>query len=98
MFIGALKGQSNVTVVGEETGGGSYGNSAMLIPSIVLPHSRLRISLPLYRVVLHKGGEKGCGIMPDVLVPPSSNAIAEGKDVKIEKVYEMIKNRKLIEN
>jgi hypothetical protein len=48
--------------------------------------------------VLHKGGEKGCGIMPDVLVPPSSNAIAEGKDVKIEKVYEMIKNRKLIEN
>jgi hypothetical protein len=40
--------------------------------------------------VLHKGGEKGCGIMPDVLVPPSSNAIAEGKDLKLAAVYEMI--------
>ena len=95
MFIGALKGQSNVTVVGEETGGGSYGNSAMLIPSIVLPHSRLRISLPLYRVVLNKDREKGRGIMPDVSVQPSSKAIAEGKDMKLAAVYEMIEKQKI---
>lgn len=92
MFIGALKGQANVTVVGEETGGGAYGNSAMLIPTIVLPKSKIRISLPLYRVVINRLAEKGCGIMPDVLVPPASKAIEEGLDLKMEKVYELIDN------
>ncbi len=91
MFIGALKGQSNVTVVGEETGGGGYGNSAMLMPTIVLPKSKLRISLPLYRVVINPFYEKGRGILPDVLIPPSSKAIENGVDLKLEKVYEMIK-------
>ncbi|MBC7651920.1 MAG: S41 family peptidase, partial [Deinococcales bacterium] len=38
LFVGSLKGQNNVTVLGEETGGGSYGNSAMFIPTITLPN------------------------------------------------------------
>ncbi len=48
-----LKGQRNVTIAGEETGGGAYGNSAMLLTTIVLPNTGLRITLPLYRMVLN---------------------------------------------
>jgi hypothetical protein len=54
MFIGALKGQDNVTIVGEESGGGFYGNSAMHLPTIVLPNSKLRVVLPMYRLVMDK--------------------------------------------
>lgn len=92
LFVGALKGQTNVTVVGEETGGGSYGNSAMHLPVITLPSSKVRVVLPLYRLVVDKSRPKnGRGIFPDVEVQPSSTAIKQGIDAKLEAVKELIK-------
>ncbi|HEX8331921.1 MAG TPA: S41 family peptidase [Segetibacter sp.] len=94
LITGALKGQKNVTVVGEETGGGSYGNSAMHLPVITLPVSKVRIVLPLYRLVIDKDKPKtGRGIFPDVEVKPSSSAIKNGIDAKLEKVKEIISGR-----
>lgn len=95
LFIGALKGQQNVTVVGEETGGGYYGNTAMHLPVITLPKSKVRVVLPLYRMVIDKDRPKnGRGILPDVEVPPSSVAIKKGVDIKLEKVKSLIINKK----
>ncbi|HJV20958.1 MAG TPA: S41 family peptidase [Sediminibacterium sp.] len=94
MFIAALKGQENVTVIGEESGGGYYGNSAMHIPNITLPKSRLSISLPLYKLVMDKNRAKGRGIIPDILVPPSSAAIRAGVDLKTDTVLSLIKTKK----
>ena len=37
--------QDNVTVVGEETGGGAYGNSAWLIPEVTLPETKVRFRI-----------------------------------------------------
>jgi C-terminal processing protease CtpA/Prc len=90
MFISTLKGQENVKVIGEETGGGYYGNSAMHIPTIKLPETKLRVSLPLYRLVIDKNRPKGQGIIPDVFVPPSSKAIKAGIDPKLAKAKELI--------
>ncbi len=90
MFISQLQGQSNVKVVGEETGGGYYGNSAMHIPKITLPNSGIVVSLPMYRLVMDKDRPKGHGIMPDILVKPSSQAIKEGYDIKLAEVRKMI--------
>ena len=90
-----LKGQPNVTIVGEETGGGSYGNSAMLLTKIVLPNTGLRITLPLFRMVLDATRLKtGRGILPDIEVKPSSNSIKMGVDAKMEKVMEIIRKKK----
>jgi hypothetical protein len=94
MFIGALKGQDNVTIVGEETGGGYYGNSAMHLPTIVLPNSKLRVVLPLYRLVMDKNRPKGRGIMPDIEIPPSSNAIKKGYDIKLAVLRKIIIDKK----
>ena len=94
LITGALKGQKNVTIVGEETGGGAYGNSAMHLPVVTLPASKVRIVLPLYRLVINKDIPKnGRGIFPDVDVLPSSIAIKKGIDIKMEKVRELIKSR-----
>ena len=93
-FVSHLKGQSNVTVVGEETGGGAYGNSAVHLPVIVLPNSKLRIILPVYRVVFDSTRIKnGRGITPDIYVPPSSAAIKNGIDPKMEMVKELIRKK-----
>ncbi len=92
MVANQLKGQSNVTIVGEETGGGAYGNSAVHLPVITLPNSGLRIVLPLYRMVFKKDQPKdGRGVIPDVVVEPSSQAIRQGIDVKMESVMELIR-------
>jgi C-terminal processing protease CtpA/Prc len=95
MFIAGLKGQKNVTLVGEETGGGYYGNSAMYIPTIKLPHTGLRISLPMYRLVMDTTRPKGHGIIPDIEIPPSSVAIKNGVDLKMQRIRELILQKAL---
>ncbi len=95
MLVSALKGQSNTTVIGEETGGGYYGNSAMHIPDIVLPNTNIRVSLPRYRLVMDaKRIKNGRGIMPDIEVKPSSTAIKNGVDMKIFTIREMVQAAK----
>lgn len=93
LFTSPLIKQKNVTIVGEETGGGYYGNSAILIPSIKLPHSKLLFRLPLYRMVMDKTRPKGGGVIPDVLVEPISYAIKLGIDNKLEAVKKMIQQK-----
>jgi C-terminal processing protease CtpA/Prc len=95
IFISSLKGQKNTTIVGEETGGGYYGSSAMYLPTITLPNSRLRISLPMYRLVMDAARPKGHGIVPDIEIPPSSEAIKQGIDLKMKKIREMIQEKSL---
>ncbi|BDQ12849.1 S41 family peptidase [Sediminibacterium sp. TEGAF015] len=93
MVVGALKGQENIKVVGEESGGGYYGNSAMHIPNITLPNSKLRVRLPLYRMVINSNRPKGRGIVPDIKIPPSSAAIREGWDPKMAAILQMIQSK-----
>lgn len=90
MVAGALKGQSNITIVGEESGGGYYGNSAIFIPNITLPNTKLRVRLPLYKMVIDQNRPKGRGIIPDVIIPPSSYAIRTGFDPKMAAIQQMI--------
>lgn len=93
IFSSFLKGQNNVTIIGEESGGGYYGNSAMQIPNIYLPNTKLRVRLPLYRYVMDKNRSKGQGVMPDIDVQPNSEAIKNGIDPKIEAIRSMIKEQ-----
>jgi C-terminal processing protease CtpA/Prc len=94
LVTNTLKGEKNVTVLGEETGGGAYGNSAMHLPTITLPNSGIRVTLPLYRLVLDSTHIKnGRGIFPDVEVKPSSYYIRQGIDPKLEKVKQLITDK-----
>ena len=91
LFVNALKGQPNVKVIGEETGGGSYGNTAWFIPDATLPNTRVRFRLPRFRMVMNKNYPKnGRGIIPDIEVKPSIDAIKNGYDVKLEYVKKLI--------
>ncbi len=92
MFISQLKGQQNVKIVGEESGGGYYGNSAMHIPVIRLPNTGLQVTLPMYRLVIDANRPKGHGVIPDIIINPSSEAIKKSIDLKLQKIRELIQH------
>lgn len=85
-----LKDQDDVVIVGEETGGGAYGNSAWLIPDVTLPNTAVRFRLPLFRLVIDKKEERGHGVMPELEALPTVDAIRRSEDYKVEKVKELI--------
>jgi hypothetical protein len=91
LFIQAVAAQENVTVVGEETGGGAYGNNAWLIPEVTLPNTGVRFRLPLFRLVIDRNAVKGSGVLPEVEVLPTVGAIRRGADYKSEKAVELIR-------
>lgn len=91
LFIQAIVKQDNVTVVGEETGGGAYGNNAWLIPEVTLPRTQVRFRLPLFRLVIDTTAVKGSGVLPEVEVLPTVGAIRRGADYKTEKALELIR-------
>ena len=99
LFISSIYKQKNVILVGEETGGGAYGNTAWLLPDVTLPSTGVRFSLPLFRLVIDKNIPKnGRGILPEVEADPSVDAIRRGADYKMDKVMELIRNDRTIKN
>lgn len=96
LFTRALKEQENVVVVGEETGGGAYGNTAWLIPDATLPNTHVRFRLPLFRLVIDPKEQKGRGIIPEVEVKPTVSDIRRNADFKMERVRTLIRERKNI--
>lgn len=95
IFCNAIKGQKGITLVGEETGGGWYGNNGIMIPDIKLPHTKLRVRLPLFRIVQYNHiAEKGTGVIPDLYIPTNYDALLKGYDKKMQVVKELIMEKK----
>jgi hypothetical protein len=87
LLCNALKGQDNVKLVGEETGGGWYGNSGIFIPDIILPNTKLHVRIPLFKLIQFNHVIKnGRGVPPDIYIPPTVEAVTKGIDIKMETV------------
>ena len=94
LFCNAVKGQENILLAGEETGGGWYGNSGILIPHITLPNTKLKVRLPFFRLVQYQHiPVKGTGVIPDVYIGPNWRDILNGVDTKIETIKRMIRGK-----
>ncbi|MEP6615667.1 MAG: S41 family peptidase [Ginsengibacter sp.] len=94
LFCNSVKGQQNVKLVGETTGGGWYGNSGIMIPDIVLPHTKLRVRLPVFRLVqYHHVAEKGTGVLPDIYIGPTLEATRNNADRKMDFVNDLIRQK-----
>ncbi len=87
IFCNLVKGQANIQLVGEETGGGWYGNSGLLIPDLKLPNTQLKVRLPFFKVVQFRHGAKdGRGVVPDIFIPPTVEGVRNGVDRKMQMV------------
>jgi hypothetical protein len=92
LVLNALRNQPNVTIVGEPSGGAAYGNTAMIIPDVTLPYTKVRFRLPLFRLVIDKDITKnGKGVEPDVFINATPETIRKGVDAKMDKALELIK-------
>lgn len=95
LFLAKVVGQKNVTIVGEETGGGARGNSAVMTPRVTLPNTRVMVRMPLFRLVTDASlPHNGRGLLPDVPVPPNSFYLRNDRDPKMETIMRLIKEGK----
>ena len=93
LFSSVVKEQEGITLVGEETGGGWHGNNGVMIPEFTLPDTRLRISFPLFRLVQYNHVPKtGSGVVPDIYIGTSYEALLKGYDKKLAEVKAMMLN------
>jgi C-terminal processing protease CtpA/Prc len=99
IFCNAVKGQSNITLAGEETGGGWYGNSGLLIPDITLPNTKLKVRLPFFKIVQFNHTVKnGRGVPPDLFIAPTVDGVRRSADRKMEIVKDLIKSSQTIQH
>lgn len=61
-----LKNYTNATFIGEETGGTIDGPTALIVPSLTLPNSQIRVEVPFVQIHLNTKGKHGRGVIPDV--------------------------------
>lgn len=95
-FLAAARTNSLGTFIGEEAGGNyAGGNGGSFIP-LNLPHSNIRISIPLvyYDNATKPPVEKGRGVMPDHEVPDDINNILKGIDTQKEFAFDLIRRKR----
>lgn len=94
-FAAMMKSSGLATIIGEESGGGYYGNSSMQKSYVTLPNSKLRLEIPLVRHQLNVDPDKnpfGRGVIPDHEVLPSVEDVLNGRDRQMEWTLDFIQN------
>ena len=74
------------TFIGEETGGGYYGNNSGAMIILTLPNSKFRVRLPMYEywnAVLGYDGKRR-GTRPDYLVATKTASLLNGVDEQLD--------------
>lgn len=94
-FVAMMKSKELATIVGEETGGGYYGNTSMERSFVTLPNSNLKLDIPLVRHQLNVNPifELGSGTKPDHHVPETLNDKFDRTDSQLEYTLELIKKK-----
>ena len=90
-FSSVAKSNNRGTFIGEETGGGYYGNTSGARATFFLPATGIRVNLPLdkYVTAVKKTTFKDRGVIPDHIVIPSIEDILHQKDVQLDYALKM---------
>jgi hypothetical protein len=80
--------------IGEETGGGYYGNTSGVINDFILPNTKISFSFGLieYEMAVTKAKFNDRGIIPDYIVIPTIADIMGKKDIQLEYVLKLANN------
>ncbi|MEO0340646.1 MAG: S41 family peptidase [Bacteroidota bacterium] len=81
------------TFIGQETGGGAYGNTSGHSTSIRLPNSKIVVDLPywMYFTALKNEYPEGRGVIPDHITTPTLQEFIDQVDVEMEKAKALIR-------
>lgn len=84
-FCSIAKSNNRGKFIGEETGGGYYGNTSGQISTTELPNSKITIKIPKFKYVndVRKATYPDRGIIPDYIIMPGISEVIQHKDVQL---------------
>jgi hypothetical protein len=89
--------QKRATFIGEESGGGYYGNTSGQGIDLTLPNTKVYVRIPLVSYYLAVGGYKAPaayrGVLPDHPIRYSIEDLLAGKDKELAKALELARQR-----
>ncbi|WP_293309596.1 S41 family peptidase [Pedobacter sp. UBA5917] len=95
-FAALAKNYTKARFIGEETGGGYYGNTSGYFIHYTLPNSKLTGRIPIIKFAVEKkenGIPFGHGVMPDDTIQPKIDEFLSAYDTEMEFVKKLIKNK-----
>lgn len=94
-FLSQAHYHHRATFIGEESGGGYYGNTSGFMPILTLPHSKLRVVVPLvrYRIAVSGCKEPSHGVIPDREVRYTIEDVLAGRDKEMELALYLLDGR-----
>jgi enterochelin esterase-like enzyme len=84
-FLSVAHYRKRATFIGEESGGGYYGNTSGPVPALTLPHTKLVVYVPLVAYYLAVNGQEaaGHGVLPDHPVHYTIEELLAGEDKEL---------------
>lgn len=94
-FCSIAKSNNRGKFIGEETGGGYYGNTSGQITTTELPNSKITIKIPKFKYVNHvaKAKYKDRGIIPNYTILPTIDEVILHKDVQLNFALKLAKGK-----
>lgn len=95
-FVSIAKAYSNATIIGEETGGGFYGQTSGSYVHLLLPNTKIEIRIPLLKFFTTFTSVEipfGRGVIPDHEVQPTYEEFINGVDSEMDFTLKLIENR-----
>lgn len=90
-FSTLMKEHTKAIFIGEETGGGYYGNTSGTSLELTLPNTKLVVDIPILKFVLDvKKGKFGRGTIPDFEIQPTFDQYIKGYDTELEYAKKLI--------
>ncbi len=84
MVAAQLRSKLKCNLIGDESGGGATGTYAMIIPTLTLPNTKMRVYLPLYRINHENNQLAGRGLLPDFYLFPNIGKKIKGIDSELD--------------
>jgi hypothetical protein len=92
-FLSHVHARKRATFIGEESGGGYYGNTSGPGALLVLPNTKLQAYVPLmtYYMAVRDYKAASHGVVPDYRVKYTIDELLEGKDKELALALELVR-------
>ena len=94
-FLSQAHFHKRATFIGEESGGGYYGNSSGAVPEVTLPETKLIVRVPLVTYYMAVSGYKATahGVVPDHLVRYTIEELLAETDKELALALELARKK-----
>ncbi len=92
-FALSAKNSKDITLIGEETGGGYYFHTGQFLALYELPNSKIMVRIPFVKIdkyVLDNSIPKGSGILPDIEITQTIKDLINGRDSQLDYIMKRI--------